>query len=116
MADLLRRPQHALVAAPLEVGQRAEAHARRFRELCRQPTRKLAHRAELCGVLGIARQGRIVDEQDDSPVGRLLQGGREQRLAHHARLLLIGGDQDGDPRRQLLVVDPLQLFGGRGLV
>src|SRR5439155_1342115 len=74
---------------------------------------QLTRRSELGGVLPVARRGRVVDEEHDSAVGRLLQYGREQRLAYDARFLLVGGDQDRQCRR-IAGMDTVQGRSGLG--
>ena len=45
------------------------------------------------GCAGVVGVRRIVDQQDDATAGIFGEGGRNQRLAHHIRLLLVGRHQ-----------------------
>ena len=111
--DLLPRFDRRKRSSLREVGERPLERAARLAQQGADLPWQLTRRSELGGVLPVARRGRVVDEEHDSAVGRLLQYGREQRLAYDARFLLVGGDQDRQCRR-IAGMDTVQGRSGLG--
>ncbi len=97
--DLLLRLDRLVRLSPHEVGKRPVELAARLAQQGADLAGQITRGGELGGVLPITRRGRVVDEEHDSAVGRLLQHGGEERLAYDARFLLVGRDQDRQCRR-----------------